>query len=180
MAKPLLLKDTYIYICIFLPSYPSQRSTQWDCTRLIKLGYKWADFGTKERVRELAMDSTGAHMTLTILLGTVLWTGCFAAPTQCHFISQALCEYEGKQYSLGQSWMQTGCLQCTCLHPVGVGCCEIFQLPVDFPAWCKVHLEPETCRVTLVQTADPRLPCVSGELGGLDPSHRTSNMGVVW
>lgn len=39
-------------------------------------------------------------------------------------LGTALCEYDGKQYSMGESWMEQGCVQCTCLHPVGVGCCE--------------------------------------------------------
>lgn len=37
----------------------------------------------------------------------------------------ATCQYEGKQFSLGESWLSTNCLLCTCLHPVGVGCCEM-------------------------------------------------------
>lgn len=36
----------------------------------------------------------------------------------------ALCVFEGRHYSLGESWMDNACMQCTCLHPVGVGCCE--------------------------------------------------------
>lgn len=39
----------------------------------------------------------------------------------------ALCVFEGKNYSLGDSWMDA-CLQCTCLHPIGVGCCETWVL----------------------------------------------------
>lgn len=35
--------------------------------------------------------------------------------------------------------------------------------PVDFPAWCQVRVEPVTCRVSLVQTADTRLPCFPGD-----------------
>lgn len=42
--------------------------------------------------------------------------------------------------------------------------------PVDFPAWCEVRVEPVTCRVALVQAADPRLPCFPGE-NIQDPSH---------
>lgn len=44
----------------------------------------------------------------------LITTISFAAP----------CEYEGKQFSLGESWLSTNCLLCTCLHPIGVGCCE--------------------------------------------------------
>lgn len=40
----------------------------------------------------------------------------------------ALCAFNGKNYSLGDSWMDDACLQCTCLHPIGVGCCETWVL----------------------------------------------------
>lgn len=53
----------------------------------------------------------------------------------------ALCVYEGRHYSLGESWMEDGCLQCTCLHPVGVGCCEtwVHYAPViNVPFWVVV------------------------------------------
>lgn len=39
-------------------------------------------------------------------------------------VRPALCVYEGRHYSLGETWMDDACMQCTCLHPVGVGCCE--------------------------------------------------------
>ncbi|XP_034532886.1 prostate-associated microseminoprotein [Notolabrus celidotus] len=103
--------------------------------------------------------------------GFLLWSSVgFAAPMECHFNSKAQCEFEGRQYALGESWMDNACMQCTCLHPVGVGCCETLHRPVDFPAWCQVRVEPVTCKVTLVQTADPRLPCTPG-VDMLDPSH---------
>uniref|UniRef100_A0A3B5K2X9 Prostate-associated microseminoprotein n=1 Tax=Takifugu rubripes TaxID=31033 RepID=A0A3B5K2X9_TAKRU len=86
------------------------------------------------------------------------------------FVVLALCVFEGKNYSLGDSWMDNACLQCTCLHPVGVGCCETVHRPVDFPAWCQVQVEPVSCRVSLVQTVDPRLPCFPGD-SMQDPSH---------
>ncbi|XP_007563694.1 prostate-associated microseminoprotein [Poecilia latipinna] len=101
----------------------------------------------------------------------LLWAGGgSAAPLECHFNSRALCEFEGRQYALGETWMDNACMQCTCLHPVGVGCCETVHRPVDFPAWCEVRVEPVTCKVFLVQTADPRLPCTPGETDR-DPSH---------
>ncbi|XP_034005957.1 LOW QUALITY PROTEIN: prostate-associated microseminoprotein [Trematomus bernacchii] len=100
-----------------------------------------------------------------------LWTSVgSAAPMVCHYNSRALCEFQGKNYSLGESWMDNACMQCTCLHPVGVGCCETVQRPVDFPAWCELRVEQLTCSVSLVQTADPRLPCSPGE-GMKDPGH---------
>uniref|UniRef100_A0A3P9H583 Prostate-associated microseminoprotein n=1 Tax=Oryzias latipes TaxID=8090 RepID=A0A3P9H583_ORYLA len=96
--------------------------------------------------------------------------GGSAAPTECYFNSRAQCEFEGKHFLLGESWMDNSCMQCTCLHPVGVGCCEMLHRPVDFPAWCKVQIELVSCKVFLVQTADPRLPCSPGEANH-DPSH---------
>ncbi|XP_061219182.1 prostate-associated microseminoprotein isoform X1 [Neopsephotus bourkii] len=80
----------------------------------------------------------------------LITTGSFAAP----------CEYEGKQFSLGESWLSTNCLLCTCLHPVGVGCCETTQHPIDFPDWCEAHYDSQTCQISVVQKANPSLPCV--------------------
>uniref|UniRef100_A0A3B4WSU2 Prostate-associated microseminoprotein n=1 Tax=Seriola lalandi dorsalis TaxID=1841481 RepID=A0A3B4WSU2_SERLL len=83
-----------------------------------------------------------------------------------------LCVFEGRHYSLGETWMDNACMQCTCLHPVGVGCCETVHRPVDFPAWCEVRVEPVSCKVSLVQAADPRLPCSPAprpETRGLGP-----------
>ncbi|XP_020347010.1 prostate-associated microseminoprotein [Oncorhynchus kisutch] len=120
----------------------------------------------------VTMDSiVGRNWPLTFLAGTLLWTTCLAAPMQCHFNSKALCVYEGRHFSLGESWMEDGCLQCTCLHPVGVGCCETVHHPVDFPGWCEVRVDTLTCKMTLVQSADPRLPCSPGYGHSLDPSH---------
>ncbi|KAI1240207.1 Prostate-associated microseminoprotein, partial [Lamprotornis superbus] len=70
------------------------------------------------------------------------------------------CEYEGKQFSLGESWLSTNCLLCTCLHPIGVGCCETTQHPIDFPDWCEAHYDSQTCQISVVQKANPSLPCV--------------------
>ncbi|XP_008322002.2 prostate-associated microseminoprotein [Cynoglossus semilaevis] len=102
----------------------------------------------------------------------LLWSSSSvsAASMQCHFDSRGLCEFEGRRFSLGESWMDDSCMQCTCLYPVGVGCCETVQRPVDFPAWCQVRVERVSCTVSLVQTADPRLPCLPGE-ELKDPSH---------
>ncbi|XP_034020069.1 prostate-associated microseminoprotein [Thalassophryne amazonica] len=117
----------------------------------------------------MRMDFAAVKWVLGVA-GFLLWSrSSCAAPMQCHFNSKALCVFEGRHYSLGDTWMDS-CLQCTCLHPVGVGCCETVHRPVDFPAWCKVQVEPVSCRVSLVQTADPRLPCIPGE-DKKDPSH---------
>uniref|UniRef100_A0AAY5F0T5 Prostate-associated microseminoprotein n=1 Tax=Electrophorus electricus TaxID=8005 RepID=A0AAY5F0T5_ELEEL len=95
--------------------------------------------------------------------------------------STALCEYKGRRYSLGDSWMEQGCVQCTCLHPVGVGCCEtsVVHWPVDFPPWCEVRVESPMCKVTLVLASDPRLPCIPGEGNSVDPSHGSMNMKLA-
>uniref|UniRef100_UPI0037E7B71C prostate-associated microseminoprotein n=1 Tax=Semicossyphus pulcher TaxID=241346 RepID=UPI0037E7B71C len=112
---------------------------------------------------KIKMELVGVNWVLAAA-GCLLWSsGGFAAPMECHFDSRALCVFEGRQYALGETWMDKACMQCTCLHPVGVGCCETLHRPVDFPAWCQVRVEPVTCKVSLVQTADPRLPCSPGE-----------------
>uniref|UniRef100_A0A3B3C9S4 Microseminoprotein, prostate associated n=1 Tax=Oryzias melastigma TaxID=30732 RepID=A0A3B3C9S4_ORYME len=107
---------------------------------------------------------------VTWMLGCFLLSACggSAAPTECYFNSRQ-CEFEGKHFLLGESWTDNACMHCTCLHPVGVGCCELHR-PVDFPAWCQVQVEPVSCKVFLVQTAYPRLPCSPGE-ANRDPSH---------
>ncbi|KAI4808752.1 hypothetical protein KUCAC02_000798 [Chaenocephalus aceratus] len=118
----------------------------------------------------MKMELVGVNWVLAAA-GFFLWTSVgSAAPMVCHYNSRALCEFQGKNYSLGESWMDNACMQCTCLHPVGVGCCETVQRPVDFPAWCELRVEQLTCSVSLVQTADPRLPCSPGE-GMKDPGH---------
>ncbi|XP_058480769.1 prostate-associated microseminoprotein [Solea solea] len=118
----------------------------------------------------MKMEIARAHLMLAAA-GFLLWSsGGSAAPMECHFDSRARCVFEGRHFSLGETWMDNACMQCTCLHPVGVGCCETVHRPVDFPAWCQVRVEPVTCKVTLVQTADPRLPCFPGD-HLKDPSH---------
>ncbi|XP_056884163.1 prostate-associated microseminoprotein [Takifugu flavidus] len=118
----------------------------------------------------MKMELSVVHFVLAAS-GFLLWVGgSSAAPMVCNFDSRALCVFEGKNYSMGDSWMDNACLQCTCLHPVGVGCCETVHRPVDFPAWCQVQVEPVSCRVSLVQTVDPRLPCFPGD-SMQDPSH---------
>ncbi|XP_075595334.1 prostate-associated microseminoprotein-like [Balearica regulorum gibbericeps] len=79
---------------------------------------------------------------------------------KCYFQAKALCRYEGKQFSLAESWLSTNCLLCTCLHPIGVGCCEITQHPIDFPDWCEAHYDSQTCQISVVRKANPSLPCV--------------------
>ncbi|XP_044878017.1 prostate-associated microseminoprotein isoform X1 [Mauremys mutica] len=87
---------------------------------------------------------------------------CSPAPATAAGASRsAPCHYEGKQFTLGESWLSTTCLLCTCLHPVGVGCCEITQHPIDFPDWCMAHYDSQTCQISVVQKANPSLPCVN-------------------
>lgn len=45
-------------------------------------------------------------------------------PTNTSHCSPAPCHYEGKYFTLGESWLRKDCFHCTCLHPVGVGCCD--------------------------------------------------------
>uniref|UniRef100_A0A3B4B1T8 Uncharacterized protein n=1 Tax=Periophthalmus magnuspinnatus TaxID=409849 RepID=A0A3B4B1T8_9GOBI len=73
----------------------------------------------------------------------------------------ALCRFEGRQYALGESWMEDTCVQCT-FHKEAL---------LDFPAWCEVRVDPVTCKVSVVQTADPRLLCFPEDQQ--DPSHES-------
>ncbi|KFQ50524.1 Prostate-associated microseminoprotein, partial [Nestor notabilis] len=82
-----------------------------------------------------------------------------SSQAKCYFQAKAPCEYEGKQFSLGESWLSTNCLLCTCLHPIGVGCCETTQHPIDFPDWCEAHYDSQTCQISVVQKANPTPPC---------------------
>ncbi|XP_077117166.1 prostate-associated microseminoprotein [Ranitomeya variabilis] len=88
----------------------------------------------------------------------------------------APCRYAGRIYRLGESWLGLDCQLCTCLHPVGVGCCEITQHPIDFPSWCEARYDAETCQISVVQKANPKLPCVHsadyewGSAGAPEPS----------
>lgn len=52
-------------------------------------------------------------LTLPILLTAIL---ILPSPAPCH--------HEGKYFTLGESWLRKDCFHCTCLHPVGVGCCD--------------------------------------------------------
>uniref|UniRef100_A0A669AZX1 Prostate-associated microseminoprotein n=1 Tax=Oreochromis niloticus TaxID=8128 RepID=A0A669AZX1_ORENI len=100
------------------------------------------------------------YISIALSLHLLLSLDLFFPPC----VRPALCVYEGRHYSLGETWMDDACMQCTCLHPVGVGCCETVHRPVDFPAWCEVQVEPVTCKVSLVQSADPRLTCSPGDI----------------
>ncbi|XP_005078843.1 prostate-associated microseminoprotein [Mesocricetus auratus] len=82
--------------------------------------------------------------------------------SKCYFQAQAPCHHDGKYFTLGESWLRKDCFHCTCLHPVGVGCCDTSQHPIDFPAGCEVRQEAGTCQFSLVQKSDPRLPCKGG------------------
>ncbi|XP_043943290.1 prostate-associated microseminoprotein [Protopterus annectens] len=79
---------------------------------------------------------------------------------ECHFQSKAVCEYAGRDYKIGESWMSSDCMLCTCLHPEGVGCCKITQHPIDFPEWCEAQFNQQSCQIYVVQKANPSLPCV--------------------
>ncbi|KFQ73482.1 Prostate-associated microseminoprotein, partial [Phaethon lepturus] len=56
---------------------------------------------------------------LCLLLSLLLQL--LGSQAKCYFQSKALCKYEGKQFSLGESWLSTNYLLCTCLNPLGVG-----------------------------------------------------------
>ncbi|XP_053265084.1 prostate-associated microseminoprotein [Podarcis raffonei] len=73
----------------------------------------------------------------------------------------APCLYKEKHFGPGESWQDANCSKCFCLDPLGVGCCDMMQPPVDFPAWCEAHYDSRACKISLVQKGRPRLPCVN-------------------
>lgn len=116
----------------------------------------------------MKMELAGVHFVLAASGFLLLASGSSAAPMVCHFDSRgearssqhliwpgnkienmplvlkvfvvlALCVFDGRNYSLGDSWMDNACLQCTCLHPVGVGCCETWALTQPL-CFCKGYL----------------------------------------
>lgn len=98
------------------------------------------------------MEPCGVHFVLAAAGILLQASGGSAAPMQCHFDSRgkgakgfdynvlakrrclfqtlcviaAVCVFEGRHYSMGDTWMDNTCMQCTCLHPIGVGCCETY------------------------------------------------------
>lgn len=98
------------------------------------------------------MELFGVYFVLAAAAILLQASGGSAAPMQCHFdargedlkgflgdilpticvfllslcVVAAVCAFEGTHYSMGDTWMDNKCMQCTCLHPVGVGCCETY------------------------------------------------------
>ncbi|KAJ1212642.1 hypothetical protein NDU88_000297 [Pleurodeles waltl] len=106
-------------------------------------------------------------MKLRVLQGLLLarLAASFILPlresqAKCYFQARVPCDFDGREYTLGESWLSPDCMLCTCLYPIGVGCCEITQHPIDFPDWCEAHYDAQTCQVSVVQKANPSLPCV--------------------
>uniref|UniRef100_A0A8C5LUW2 Prostate-associated microseminoprotein n=1 Tax=Leptobrachium leishanense TaxID=445787 RepID=A0A8C5LUW2_9ANUR len=99
----------------------------------------------------------------------------------CLLLSPAPCRYAGRSFGLGESWLASDCQLCTCLHPLGVGCCDITQHPIDFPSWCEARYDPQTCQISVVQKANPELPCVHRSSGTWNrplPLHHDT--GELW
>nr|XP_060620897.1 prostate-associated microseminoprotein [Anolis sagrei ordinatus] len=94
----------------------------------------------------------------------------------CFFHAQAPCRYKEKPFAPGESWRGANCSKCFCLEPLGVGCCDMMQLPVDFPEGCQVRYDSRACQVSLVQKGRPHLPCANslepGWGSGQPPKHK--------
>ncbi|XP_034956795.1 prostate-associated microseminoprotein [Zootoca vivipara] len=106
-----------------------------------------------------AAAALGAPLRGCLLLALLLQlTGARAL---CYFHAQAPCLYKEKHFGPGESWQDANCSKCFCLDPLGVGCCDMMQPPVDFPAWCEARYDFRACKISLVQKAGLRLPCVN-------------------
>ncbi|XP_063055908.1 prostate-associated microseminoprotein [Engraulis encrasicolus] len=94
---------------------------------------------------------------------------CVYRGGECNFDTKASCEYQGKAFGIGESWITSDCYQCVCMEPFGVGCCEHSSQPVDYPDWCEVIKKPDSCISVAVMRANHKLPCLYGKWGRLRP-----------
>jgi len=99
-------ESTFLYVYLGFPNLP-----RWQEERPPTISHVTGKRGSSDI--PVSSEGRGMPVGLPCTL-TLIATIFFAAP----------CEYEGKQFSLGESWLSTNCLLCTCLHPIGVGCCE--------------------------------------------------------
>uniref|UniRef100_S4RA51 Microseminoprotein, prostate associated n=1 Tax=Petromyzon marinus TaxID=7757 RepID=S4RA51_PETMA len=115
----------------------------------------------------------GVTMVLKGQLPVLALIGALIIPSalsECFFDAKAVCESEGEHYQMGDTWLIADrCLQCTCLHPFGVGCCNIEQQPIDYPEWCTAVRRPGSCRVSVVMKANRRVSCVYKSSWGARP-----------
>ncbi|KAG8436545.1 hypothetical protein GDO86_007597 [Hymenochirus boettgeri] len=66
------------------------------------------------------------YPNLPLLVAVILLLHCFTCcQGGCYFQARAPCRFSGRRFALGESWLGNNCQLCTCLHPVGVGCCEM-------------------------------------------------------
>ncbi|XP_040512437.1 prostate-associated microseminoprotein isoform X1 [Gallus gallus] len=159
-------ESTFLYVYLGFPNLP-----RWQEERPPTISHVTGKRGSSDI--PVSSEGRGMPVGLPCTL-TLIATIFFAAP----------CEYEGKQFSLGESWLSTNCLLCTCLHPIGVGCCETTQHPIDFPDWCEAHYDTQTCQISVVQKANPSLPCVKsmehewGSAGTPEPLNKVLDAGL--
>uniref|UniRef100_A0A8C6LNT0 Si:ch1073-70f20.1 n=1 Tax=Nothobranchius furzeri TaxID=105023 RepID=A0A8C6LNT0_NOTFU len=73
------------------------------------------------------------------------------------------CEHLGQVHRIGESWMTSDCLQCVCMEPFGVGCCDLVSKPVDYPEWCEIIRKPDSCVSVAVMRVNHKLPCLWGQ-----------------
>ncbi|KGL80885.1 Prostate-associated microseminoprotein, partial [Tinamus guttatus] len=79
--------------------------------------------------------------------------------------SQAKCYFQAKAQQ-GQRWASCSwlwALRCETLTLLMLLCpLRSTQHPIDFPDWCEAHYDSQTCQISVVQKANPSLPCVKG------------------
>ncbi|KAK7886799.1 hypothetical protein WMY93_026420 [Mugilogobius chulae] len=103
-------------------------------------------------------------VSFLVILSFSLPGFCVSNSGECFFNTKASCEHMGKSFEMGESWITSDCLQCVCMEPFGVGCCDLGSKPVDYPDWCEIIRKPDSCTSVAVMKANHRLPCLWGHL----------------
>lgn len=118
------------------------------CGPLVALLHLWSATSTSE-VRPHSLKCHGTHVLfkngknynsdfILLRMSTCSRKNAFI---NIWIVVPAPCVFEGTHYSLGETWMDKACMQCTCLHPVGVGCCEtwVHKQPMWFGFQMPIH-----------------------------------------
>ncbi|XP_072316975.1 prostate-associated microseminoprotein [Eucyclogobius newberryi] len=110
----------------------------------------------------MAFTVSGRLLPLLVVLSFCAPCICVYSDGECFFNTKGSCEYMDQTFNMGESWMTTDCLQCVCMEPFGVGCCDLGSKLVDYPDWCEIIRNPDSCTSVAVMKANRKLPCLWG------------------
>ncbi|XP_028327295.1 prostate-associated microseminoprotein-like [Gouania willdenowi] len=110
------------------------------------------------------MDNPAAVLVaLVLFLSVSVPCSSVYSTGECVFNTKGSCEHKGQLFDMGQSWITSDCYQCVCMEPFGVGCCDLGSKPVDYPDWCEVIRNPNSCTSVAVMRVNHKLPCLWGQ-----------------